>query len=190
MNKFNGILAIATLFVSCASHENNPSEKNKNQALPVADYLIVEKDSVTIPSFQVEINMSPAANGGLVHDKETFIIHTWFSGLPKDSSSKEYIESGEMLLRSKKTELANNNLIRFEGLKFSRAKYDSLAGKDISVLINIYSGRHSSPDNILDCDILADKMSNVKGKKIMLACKLIGEQDSLQTTLPNEPKVP
>ena len=42
---------------------------------------------------------------------------------------------------------------------------------------NYFSGRRSSENNILDVEILEDKMSVVKGKKYILKGKLIGEDD-------------
>ena len=64
-------------------------------------------------------------------------------------------------------------------IKCSKAKYDSLADKDIRVLVNIYSGRRSTADNLLDCAILSQKMSVVKGRTIPLTGKLISETDTL-----------
>jgi len=43
------------------------------------------------------------------------------------------------------------------------------------LLINLYSGRKSSPDNLLDCGIYEGPLKAVEGKNIPIACKLIGE---------------
>ena len=183
---------ISTLFFSCASHEQktdstasgNDSINNSKMlgsATGNTNYLKTDGDSLVIPSFDIEVSLSAKANAKLTNDKETVVVTAWFSGQPKDTTSKEYAESGEMFIQSARAELSNSRIAKFEGIKFSKASYDSLAGKDISVLINIFSGRRSTQDNLLDCAILAEKMSAVKGRKFILAGKLIGEPDSLTT---------
>lgn len=171
------------LLLSCASPQPGEAEKSGADSSrivsSVADYLKADGDSLIIPSFTIEVNLSALANAKLASDKETMIVAAWFSGQPKDSTSKEYVETGAMFVKSSEIELSNSRIANFEGIKFSKAKYDSLANKDIRVLINIFSGRKSSPDNLLDCEILTDKMSAVKGQKFVLAGKLISEADSL-----------
>lgn len=81
-----------------------------------------------------------------------------------------------MFMTKKDIELTGDNRIaRFEGLKFSKAAYEKLADKDISMLINIYSGRKSSDNNLLDCGIMEDKASKFRNKRFTLGCKLIEE---------------
>lgn len=108
------------------------------------------------------------------------LVTAWFSGMPKDTTSKEFREWGEMFIRSFSIELDTGRIARFEGVKFSRAIYDSLADRDIKVLVNVYSGRRSSPDNLLDGEIVSEKISTVKGKTMRLAAKLISESASPQ----------
>jgi hypothetical protein len=45
----------------------------------------------------------------------------------------------------------------------------------VQLLINVYSGRKSSPNNLLDCGIYEGPMQAVQGKSIPISCKLIGE---------------
>lgn len=172
------------LLSSCASHQQTPGNSEKSNADSVQkvaagdEYLKAEGDSLVIPSFSIEVKLSPKAEAKLLAGKETVIVAAWFSGLPKDTMSKEYAESGAMFIKSSEIELSNTRTANFDGIKFSRAAYDSLASKDISVLVNVFSGRKSSPDNLLDCAIVSDKMSVVKGQKFVLTGKLIAEADS------------
>lgn len=183
MNKFFSAIAVMLLLLSChggaGKTDMAPVSDTSKTSLPVADYFTPAGDSLIVPSFQIEVGLSQQAKDKLSKDKETIIAAAWFSGIPKDTLSKEYAESGELFLQSAQVELDTGSVASFENIKFSKAKYDSLADKDIRVLINMYSGRHSSPDNLLDCSILSDKMSAVRGQKFVLACKLIGETDSL-----------
>ncbi|MEO5594443.1 MAG: hypothetical protein ABIR15_06210 [Chitinophagaceae bacterium] len=190
MLKFITAVLIIVLFFSCASKESNKdngrTDKPDSLAYSKSDslyggsaaYYKMAGDSLIFPSFAIEIALSQKANEKLTSNKETIIIAAWFSGQPKDTTTREYAESGEMFIKSAKIELNNNRLANFEGIKFSKASYDSLADKDIRVLINIFSGRRSTPDNLLDCTILSDKMSAVREQKFTLKGKLIGEIDS------------
>ena len=168
---------------SCTSREkeknndrtNKDIQKTDSSSLSETGYLKLNGDSVIIPSFEIEVSLSKKANEKLKTDKETIIVAAYFSGLPKDTTSKEYLKTGEFNITSSERELTDGRIAKFEGIKFSRALYDSLADKNIELLINIYSGRRSTKDNLLDCDIFYDKMSNIKGKKITVKGKLIGE---------------
>jgi hypothetical protein len=42
-------------------------------------------------------------------------------------------------------------------------------------LINVYSGRKSSPDNLLDCGIYEGPLKAVQSQSIPISCKIIGE---------------
>ena len=190
MIKFMATVCLMAILFSCASNEGKTSgaiaDSAGNHAVLKGDtaggmgYLTMDKDSLLIPSFKIEISLSRQANEKLARSKETIIVAAWFSGVPKDTTSKEYAESGEMFLASANAELSNSRVASFEGIKFSKAAYDSLADKNISVLINVVSGRRTTQDNLLDCNILSKKMSEVKGQKFVLTGKLIGESDSLQ----------
>ena len=118
------------------------------------------------------------ANRKLKKDKETIIVAAFFTGQPKDTTSEMYRLNGEINVAYAEKELKDDRIARFEGVKFSKALYDSLADKDIQLLINIYSGRRSTNVNLLDCDILQDKMSALKEKKFVLKGKLIGENNT------------
>jgi hypothetical protein len=184
----SGIVLFSVL--SCGSRQDtgNPvttvKDSAQNRAASpaaaiVADYFVVDKDSMLIPSFAIEVNLSAKASEKLLKDKETIVVDAWFTGSPKDTSSKEYADIGHLFIQSASVELSNSRVARFEGVKFSKARYDSLADKDIRVLVNIYSGRRSTADNLLDCAILSQKMSAVKGRTIPLTGKLISETVTL-----------
>ena len=192
MIKSSTIFLILSFLFSCASNEgqknNNTSNKGtgkilivkKDTSLNKIGYYKIDGDSLIIPSFDIEVCLTQKANKKLKDAKETIIVSAYFIGQPKDTTSKEYLESGEMGIGSSERELSDSRITKFENIKFSKALYDSLADKDIQLLINIYSGRKSTDVNLLDCDILQDKMSNIKGKRFKIKGKLIGERGSLE----------
>lgn len=171
---------MASLFLSCASTEEkkaaDPAVSNADSAVAaVSNYFRSSGDSMIIPSFEIEVVLSKLATEKLARDKETVIVAAWFAGSPMDTSSKEFKESGEIFVNTAQVELAEGRIAKFEQIKFAKSLYDSLADKDIRVLINVFSGRRSTQDNLLDCSILSEKMSVVKDRKFVLAGKLIAE---------------
>ncbi|MFT3935943.1 MAG: hypothetical protein QM726_20100 [Chitinophagaceae bacterium] len=174
-------IALAAMLCSCASRQNAADKKNET-TITTADpgYLKPDGDSVSIPALSIAVALSQKATERLLQDKESIVIDAWFSGHPKDTASKEYKESGGIFLKASHVEVDTARAVVIDGLKFHRNLYDSLADKDIRVLVNIYSGRKSGPDNILDCEILSEKISVVKDKRNTLSCRLINEADSLQ----------
>ena len=141
-----------------------------------SDIYEVQGDSLVIPTFEIEVSNSSKAVKTLKNKKETVIVSAYFAGYPSDKNDRD--EEGVMAILNKRIELTGNNRIaRFEGLKFSKKTYAKLArdDKDISVLINIFSGRKSSNDNLLSCGLLEMKASKFKDKRLVLGCQLIAE---------------
>ena len=181
------VFSASFFFISCTSHQgqNKDTAAKDSVNAPRSDtsstsdigYYKIDKDSLVIPSFEIEVSLSPKANAKLKARKETIIVAAYFSGQPKDTTSKEYQESGEMSVAVAQKELRGDERIaKIEGVKFPKSRYDSLADKDIQLLINIFSGRRSTDLNLLSCDILQDKMSRLKNKKFTLNGKLIQEK--------------
>ena len=66
---------------------------------------------------------------------------------------------------------------RIDNLKYPREIFDQLADKDVDLSVNVFSGRKSSPDNLLDCEGLFDKVSKVANNRFTLKGKLIYGDD-------------
>ena len=136
---------------------------------------VVTSDSIEVPPFGIQVQLSDKAERTIQKRKETIIVMAFFMGTPKDTTSKEYLESGEKSLGSKAIELKDERTAKFAGIKMAKKDVGLLTDSDYRVLINIYSGRKSSENNLLDCDILEDPISKVKNKTHVLKGKLIGE---------------
>ena len=189
-NSSNKFLIFMLLFLNACSNSNNnnhPNEITTNEKPASSDlkrsaanefgYFKPDGDSLIIPTFEIEVNLSPKAKAKLSKNNETIIVSASFSGIPKDTTSEDFLNSGEMGIAGKDIEIKNGSIAKFENIRFPKSLYDSLSGKDIQLLINVFSGRHSSPDNLLACGILQEKMSKVKGKTFTIDCKLIYGED-------------
>jgi len=152
----------------------------------IAELYTEEGDFVVIPAFEIEVSNSSKADQTLGKQKETILVGAFFSGEPSDDKDRD--EGGQLFIAKKEIELSGGNRIaRFEGLKFSKKVYNKLADKDISLLINIYSGRKASEDNLLDCGILEIKASKLMNKRFTLGCKLIAETSTNPTATATTP---
>ena len=193
-NYFKVFFLLAVIFLSaCGNDSDKKASNNEMEATEAAEtnrsanktsgsisdfgYFKPDGDSLIIPSFEIEVNLSPKAKAKLSRDKETIIVSASFMGVPKDTTSEAFLQSGEMGIAGKDIELRNDNIAHFENIKFTKALYDSLSDKDIQLLINVFSGRRSSTDNLLSCGIIQEKMSKIKGKKFTIDCKLIYGED-------------
>ena len=97
----------------------------------------------------------------------------FFYRISKDSSHTKFEEDGSFYIVSAQKEILYGQVASFDSIKFSKKIYDQLANKDIELGVNVYSGRKSSHDNLLNCEPLFDKISNVVNKKLTLKGKLI-----------------
>ncbi len=117
-------------------------------------------DSVEIPKFRLEVNLSDDAVKKLNDHKESFIVSYYFYGTPKESTLlspevKKHLDLYGLKLLGKDQEIKTvkqSNEIDFSGLKIPKNLYDALQDKNISLNINIFSGRRVFKDNILDME--------------------------------------
>ena len=183
MKKLLVILFFSSLF-SCLSKPENkttsnssvPSTGTKQETIhPVETYFVEENDSVVIPSFEIKLSLSDSAEHLLRSRKESVIVKAYYSGVPKDTLLKEYRDWGKISIHSRSIELTQSRIAKFNNIKISKETYKALSDKNIEVLINVFSGRRSAKNNLLDCNILQDKISNIKDKSFTLTGKLIDE---------------
>lgn len=164
-------MALFSMIFSCT---NAPAPAQDAAETELAAPYTADGDQVVIPTFEIEVSSSEAAAKTLGNQKETIIVAAYFSGIPTDE--KDMDDVGMLPVLNKEIELSGDQRVaRFEGLKFPRTIYEKLKDKDIELLINVFSGRKSSEDNLLDCGLLQVTAGQLKDKRFTLGCKLIGE---------------
>jgi hypothetical protein len=127
------------------------------------------------PAFSVTVSLSPKAAARLAHPKETIMISADFYGDSNGKNRKLENDVGEIdLAPSQKDEIPGAGAAQFHGPRYDASKLAYVDANGLQVLINVFSGRHSSPDNLLDCDLFQDKIA-LAAKGIAIHCKLIGE---------------
>ncbi len=133
----------------------------------------VDGDSLIVPSFEIAISLSPKAKDRIVNGNETIIVDIFLQGIPKEGVGATIEEDGSFYVGSATKEIYSGQVALFDNLKISRKIYDQLADKDPELTVNVYSGRKSSPDNLLTGDFLSDKLSNIVNRQFTLNQKLI-----------------
>jgi len=184
MSKTFQVLFVTLFFFSCKSpksgNEKNPPQSDtlnpvttltKKDSLSLAD---PEGNLVMIPHFEVEVSLSPKAIQRL-GNKETLMVDVFFTGNPIDPSKVELEEDGSYYVGEAKKEISYGEIAKFDNIKIPKKKYDQLADKDFDFNINIYTGRKTSPDNLIDVEFLDGKVSSLQNRHIKLNGKLIGE---------------
>jgi hypothetical protein len=127
---------------------------------------------VEVQGFNVKVTFSDKAKQKLLDGKETIIVAAYFTGRPKPDTNKRYIsEMGES-----QVEVVPGESAQFEKVELSQDALEQSLDRKPILLINVWSGRKSSKNNLLDCGIYEDDLKPVQGKSIPIACKLIGEQ--------------
>lgn len=101
---------------------------------------------------------------------ENYIIIT-----PKDKTSDEYDKFGKIDIGSSKVELLDERVAIFKNVKISKKAFDMLADKNFEVLINVFTGRRSSPSNLLKTDFMQERIDSIKEERHILKGKLINE---------------
>ncbi len=177
------IFLFSTFFLSCS---NNAGKKKSDlikdtisviakhsdyDTVAKASYFKIDKDTITVLPFEIEVSLSPKAKAKIINGKETIIVSVSLTGTPKDITL--LAEDGEFYVASSEKEIAYGQLAKFENIKFPKKIYDQLTDKDVYVNVYFYSGRKSSKDNLLNGDILSDRISNVVNKQFTLRGKLI-----------------
>jgi hypothetical protein len=149
--------------------------KNKTTIHQETAKMVEMGDSLRLPTFEIEVTLSDSAQKKMALNHETIIVKAYLSGQPKDSADVQLTELGELFLGTPQIELEKPGIARFDKVIISKKAYESLVDKNFEILINIFSGRRSSENNLLDAELLQGPVSDVVGKRHVLNVKLIRE---------------
>jgi hypothetical protein len=142
----------------------------------------VEAQTVTGPAFQVVVSLSPAAAAKLASPKETIIVTALYYGAPTDATAnlavdgQIYLTGSQITTSGEDVEIPAAGVAMFKGPTYDKSKLKLI--KDGQPLVDIggVSGRHTSPDNLLDCGFVdGASLQEVASHPTQLSCKLIGE---------------
>lgn len=162
-------IALAILAVLLAAAALVPALAQQPNARPAPP-------AATQPGFTVTITYSQKAKDTLVARKETVIVAGYLYAFPaKGTPKRDVDEIGQVDLGEVQDEIAPGATATFAQVNLTQAMLKWVDAQGPQLLINVYSGRKSSPDNLLDCGIYEGSLKAVQGQSIPISCKLIGE---------------
>lgn len=128
--------------------------------------------------YRVEVSLSEKAKKKLNESKETVIVIAYFTGTAKAGipfrQYKQYASRpGPIGLGETEIEVSPGKTADFSDLKLNQGALPLLDHSGPQLLINVVSGRKSSENNLLDCDIYEGPLKSVVGTSIPIHCKLI-----------------
>jgi hypothetical protein len=160
------------LLAACSTQDQLKTSDAERGASQSGEY-IVQGDSVVVPPFVVEVRLSDKANRQLAARQETVIVAAYLEGIPDRNSPAYRTKDGGLGIAEARVELRAGRTARFTGIRFARQLYDQLADKDLNLLVNVFSGRRSSEDNLLKCTTIQEKISAVGGQTRVVTGHLI-----------------
>jgi hypothetical protein len=130
-----------------------------------------------LAGFTVNVTYSQKAMDTLVAGKETVIVVGYLYGFPKQGTPQGDVDhEGKVDLGEAKKEIAPGAIATIGSVKPDQALVKWVDNQGLQILINVYSGRKSSPNNLLDCGIYEGPLAAIQGQSTPISCKLIGEQ--------------
>ena len=127
-------------------------------------------------AFDVAVTLSDKAAARLKMRNESIIVSADYSGDPKPGAEGRANQIGMINLGVENVEVIGaEGRVRITGTKIDIKRLDWIKGP-VMLNVNLDSGRHSSPDNILACDFFDGKLSAAVHKTPTLQCSLIEEQ--------------
>lgn len=105
--------------------------------------------------FEIDLELTAQAQKAMCERNETIVLAFIFHGdwrTPITESNKQYFSDGYGFVIRK--EVPVQRLYRIDDLEIPQDFYEPLPDKDVSIVLNIISGRKSSENNLLSYDIL------------------------------------
>lgn len=167
-------LGFMVLVAGCTKHHAGHSE---SEQAPANER---NKAAATVPAspvFSVNVRLSDAAKKQLIDNQETIIVAGYFTVHPKQGTERHYldIKSGQVDLGDVEVEIRPGETATFNDLKLNPNALDRIDSVP-SILIGVFSGRKSSKDNLLDCEVYDGSLDSIHGRTINIPCQLIGER--------------
>ena len=170
------LLLLASCNEAKEEKKDQKQQQNSKDSTSNKDTLAkAESDSIVMPSFTIELQLSEEVLAKTYENGETIIVLADFLGDPIDTTidDYDYQSMGKLPIGSEKIELSNGTSAAFHQVKFAQSTLDQLKSQDIEVSINIYTGRKTVKTNLISCGYIQKKISELNKEKQVISCELI-----------------
>jgi hypothetical protein len=163
------LFATLTAFLTFGSDLVGPAFAQQQAIKPAAP--------ASSAGFSVNVTYSQKASSTLAAGKETVIVAGYLYGFPVQGTPKKYVDHmGQISVGDDiKQEISPGAVATFGSIKFDEAMLKWMDSQGPQIVINVYSGRKSSPNNLLDCGFYEGPLKAIQGTSLPISCKLIGE---------------
>ena len=126
----------------------------------------------------MNVQLSDSARAKLIDNKETIIVIGSLTGHPKQGTEARFldIKSGDVVLGDVTQEIHPGEMAIFDQLNLNPDALARVDSQGPHILMDVCSGRRSSKDNLLDCNVYDGSLDSVHGRTIEIPCQLIGER--------------
>ncbi|HTU12914.1 MAG TPA: hypothetical protein VMG08_18640 [Allosphingosinicella sp.] len=130
-----------------------------------------------VSGFTLDIVLSSRAAAELQRRNEGITVSTFYSGMPRPAYARHADEtSGELDMgQHEMTVPGRAGPVTVPETALNRRRLSWITGAP-EVLVNVYSARRSSQDNLLACGTVQGSLPAVAGRNHRILCTLIGER--------------
>jgi len=160
------IVALVVIVSACSAPLRSQEAGSKGE---VADR------TVAVPEFSISVKLSEKAENELQSAHEGVLVLAMFDGDPLPGQGTYNPPNRDVILGSDEKLLDTKNIAVFASTKISHAGWNRLSDKNYFVTINVFSARKSSPNNLLHCQVVEDRISRFAGKTTEISCRMMGE---------------
>ncbi len=168
------VLAAGLLLAACQRAPESPA----SSANTASSAKTVVTTDASANDFAVGVTLSKAAQERL-KGTETVIVSADYFGYPSQAAIDGKVPGSEnpwLTLHRRQIELPGAGMASFPSVSFDPEQLKWVENpRQPEVNINVFSGRKSSPDNLLDCQMFQDTLATARKAPVRLHCQLIGE---------------
>lgn len=135
----------------------------------------VPSETVRVPPFRISVTLSDQAGETLRGLNETVVVAASFSRAPRPGLQSQGGTAGELLLGEARVEMPSSGVVAFSLVDLPRERVLALLDPNYEVHVNVFSGRRSGPDNLLDCGTVQGRIVDLQYQLHEVSCKLIRE---------------
>lgn len=160
-------LPLCTVLLACAKQAPPAEQASREWAVPAPS------------TFTVDVRLLDGGKPQFDRSGETIIVSARYYGEPVDDVAASAVNDvGQVDLGSAEVELVGEGLARFDGSALLRSRRTLVQGEP-QLEISVFSGRRTSPDNLLDCDAFQGALSDAVRAPIRVDCRLLpGAEDA------------
>ncbi len=126
--------------------------------------------------FTIDVSFSPRAAAEMARRREGLTISAYYEGEPTRAARRHASEEGTIGLGEETITVGGRaGPVTVTGRGFRAARLGWIRPGTARVNVNLYSARHSGPDNNLTCDLVEGPLARIGGRTHPVRCRLIAE---------------